>query len=1136
MFSWGNVPWQTVVYCHARRACVQRIRIAEKMPAGMAAGPFVRSGCSSLLLESFWNVTTMKQELKNFLSVPGKNFHPFLRLFLVFLPVALLICGGGYLYYLSQLHFIHEQNRKMEHETVLVGVVSINRSLEYVMQDVQVLYSNTDFRTMLDRPDKTNVDCVAADWVAFAKAKQAYQKIRWIDERGVERLRVNYADKRAYVVPEEELLDRKGRYFFEDTNALQEGEVYVSPLDLNIENNRIEEPFVPTIRFGMPVFNSKGQKRGILLLNYYADSMLRRFEQLTSMRGNAAWLVNRDGYWLRGPADTEEFGFMFDRSELSMASRYPQVWARIRNVKEGQFVTREGLWSFNTLAPLKAGTKTSTGSSRIFSGGQGAHDAGLYQWKVVTLLPASAYNADLLYWGMKIIGISLALLALFFLGILFVVRLQEMRNQLLRDLEKLVDERTEDLNRINAVLTQSEARLKSVFENIPDLIWLKDTQGVYLTCNQAFERFFNLKGGGIIGKTDAHLPHGGRRSEMMQSEDRHVMEDGKPAMIEQWATNVRTGKSVFFDVIKAPVRMPDGRLIGVLGIARDMTRRKEDEEKLQLAALVYRNSSEAILITNARNEILAVNPAFERITGYSAAEILGKDPKILSSGRQDKAFYKVMWNTLHEKGVWRGELWNRKKNGEVYAAWLTINVIYNDDGSVRYYVGLSDDFTEKKEAEDMIWRQANFDFLTDLPNRRMLLDRLQQETTKVAQSSKKLALLFLDLDNFKDVNDTLGHDMGDRLLTDVAHRLTGCVREIDTVSRLGSDEFAVILTELTDLPTAEKIAQKILHALAQPYWLDDEVAYLSASIGITVYPDDGMQIDVLLKNADQALYAAKQAGRNRMSYFAAFMQAAAQNRIRLSNDMRIAVEEHQFEMLYQPIVELETGKIHKAEALIRWHHPLRGIVSPAEFIFIAEETGLILTISDWAFSEVVREVERWRKRYYASFQISFNISPALFQDKPDYADWFCELEKRNMSGQSIVMEITEGVLLVSNRHVIDQLAEFHRHGMEIALDDFGTGYSSLSYLKKFDIEYLKIDQAFVRNIENEPKDMALCEAIIVMAHKLGMKVIAEGIQNDGQKRRLASAGCDYGQGYLFSEPLTAAEFENLLERNDGSRE
>ena len=1072
----------------------------------------------------------MKMELKKKLGRPDKSFHPVLRLILLFLPVALLICGGGYLYYLSQLRFIHEQNRKMEHETVLVGVVSINRSLEYVMQDVRVLYSNTDFRNMLDLPDKSNIDNVAADWIGFARAKQVYQKIRWIDERGIERLRVNYADKKAVVVPEDRLQDRRERYFFEDTNALKKGEMYVSPLDLNIEDDRIEKPFVPTIRFGMPVFNSRGQKKGILILNYYADSMLKRFEQLTSMRGNAAWLVNRNGYWLQGPSEAEEFGFMFNRNELSMAARYPGAWERIRNGEEGQFVTREGLWSFNTLSPLMAGTKTSTGSSEIFSGGQGARDVSSYKWKVVTLLPLNAYNADLLYWGTKVVGISLALLVLFFMGILFLVRLQGMRNQLLLNLEKRVEERTDDLNKVNAVLAQSEARLKSVFENIPDLIWLKNAQGIYLTCNQAFENFFDLMQDRIIGKTDADFPED-RQADMLHAGESRIIEDGKPQVMEQWVTNVRTGKRFFFDVIKAPVKTPDGRLIGVLGIARDITLRKEDEEKLQLAALVYRNSSEAILITNAKNEILAVNPAFERITGYTSAEISGKDPKILSSGRQDKAFYKAMWKALAQKGFWRGELWNRKKSGEVYLAWLTINVVYNEDGSVRYYVELSNDFTEKKEAEDMIWRQANFDFLTGLPNRRMLLDRLQQEIVKVNQSGKKLALLFLDLDNFKDINDTLGHDMGDVLLTEVAGRLTECIREIDTVSRLGGDEFAVILTELSDLRAAEIIIHCMLRSLAEPYRLDGEPAYLTASVGVTVYPDDGNGIETLQKNADQALYAAKQAGRNRMRYFTASMQAAAQNRIRLANDMRLAIEEHQFEMLYQPIVELETGKIRKAEALIRWHHPLRGIVSPAEFISIAEETGLILTISDWAFREVAREVGRWRERYYSGFQISFNISPILFQSKPDYSDWFEELEKLSVPGNSIVMEITEGVLLVSNPQVIAQLAEFHRHGMEIALDDFGTGYSSLSYLRKFEIDYLKIDQAFVKHIENEPKDMALCEAIIVMAHKLDMKVIAEGVQNEGQKLLLAGAGCNYGQGYLFSEPLAAAEFENLLEKN-----
>ena len=1073
----------------------------------------------------------MKQALTKWLEKPVRGGHPVLRLLLIFLPVALLICGGGYLYYRSQLHFIHEENRKMEHETVMVGVVSINRSLEYVMQDVRVLYSSSDFRKMVNRPDKANLDNVAADWIAFAEAKQVYQKIRWIDENGIERLRINYVDNKASVIPKDKLQDRRERYFFEDTNVLNEGEMYVSPLDLNIENDHIEKPYVPTIRFGMPVFDDHGRKRGILLLNYYAGSMLGRFEQLTSMRGNAAWMVNQEGYWLKGPSAGDEFGFMFNKPELSMAQRYPQAWDRIRQADEGQFVTAEGLWSFNTMSPLKKGVKTSQGSSEIFSGGLGSHDVSSYKWKVVTLLPMNVYNADLFYLGTKIIAISLVLLVLFFLGVVSMVRLQEMRTLLLLNLEKLVEKRTEDLHTLNAVLTQSEARLKSVFENIPDLIWLKDTKGVYLACNQAFERFFGLDTERIVGKTDDDLPHE-LPADMVRAEDERIIREDKPGMMEQWIKDVKTGKQVFFDVIKAPVRTQDGRLVGVLGIARDMTRRKEDEERLQLGALVYKNSSEAILISNAQNEILAVNPAFERITGYTSDEVLGKNPGILSSGRQDKAFYKAMWRELREKGVWRGELWNRKKNGELYAAWLTINVIYNEDGAVRYYVVLSEDFTEKKEAEDMIWRQANFDFLTGLPNRRMLLDRLHQEAVKVGQSGRKLALLFLDLDNFKDINDTLGHDVGDVLLTDVAGRLAECVRNVDTVSRLGGDEFAVILTDLPGLPAAEKIAQKILRSLARPFSLNDEVAYLSASVGMTIYPDDGVDIDTLLKNADQALYAAKQAGRNRMRYFTASMQEAAQKRIRLANDLRVAIEECQFEMLYQPIVDLSSGRVRKAEALIRWHHPLRGLVSPGEFIAIAEENGLIGAISDWVFREVAAQAVRWRSRYHAGFQISINVSPVLFQSKADYSDWFGELDRLGLPGNALVIEITEGVLLVSNQHVMTQLAEFHRRGMEIALDDFGTGYASLSYLKKFDIDYLKIDQAFVRNIENEPKDMALCETMIVMAHKMDMQVIAEGVQNGEQKQLLADAGCDFGQGYLFSKPLPAAEFEVWLEKRD----
>jgi diguanylate cyclase (GGDEF)-like protein len=390
-------------------------------------------------------------------------------------------------------------------------------------------------------------------------------------------------------------------------------------------------------------------------------------------------------------------------------------------------------------------------------------------------------------------------------------------------------------------------------------------------------------------------------------------------------------------------------------------------------------------------------------------------------------------------------------------------------------------------------------------------------------------LMLLDLDRFKEVNDTLGHDMGDILLKEGARRLSSCVRGTDTVARLGGDEFTIILSELHDPANVERIAQDILKKLAEPFHLKREVAYVSASIGITLYPNDGASIETLLKNADQAMYASKNQGRNRYNYFIPSMQEAAQNRMRLANDLRGALEADQFSLVYQPIVELATGVIHKAEALIRWQHPNRGEVSPTEFITIAEETGLIIDIGDWVFRETACQVKHWRERHHADFQISINKSPIQFHNKCNsHAAWFEHMQQQGLSGQSIVVEITEGLLLDASTAITDQLLEFRDAGMQVALDDFGTGYSSLSYLKKFDIDYLKIDRSFVSNLAPGSDDMALCEAIIVMAHKLGIKVIAEGVETVQQRNLLSTVGCDYGQGYLFSKPLPAVEFEKLL--------
>jgi len=446
-------------------------------------------------------------------------------------------------------------------------------------------------------------------------------------------------------------------------------------------------------------------------------------------------------------------------------------------------------------------------------------------------------------------------------------------------------------------------------------------------------------------------------------------------------------------------------------------------------------------------------------------------------------------------------------------------------------IGTYLDIDARRQAEETIQRQANFDPLTQLPNRRLFLDRLGQEIIKSRRTDLFLALLLVDLDEFKEVNDTLGHDVGDVLLQEAARRIRSCIRDADTVARLGGDEFTIILTDLSDRTHIENVAQKILGRLAEPFHLGDEVAYVTASIGITLYPGDAGDIDTLLKHADQAMYAAKKHGRNRFFYFTASLQEAAQTRLKLSRDLREAVAARQFVTHFQPIVELSTGRVHKAEALVRWLHPTRGLVNPMVFIPLAEETGLINDIGEWVFRESAQCAKAWSQTYGADFQVSVNMSPVQFRSegRTRIKGWLRHLQDIGLSGPNLSIEITENLLLNAHAEVTEQLLWFRDAGIQVAIDDFGTGYSTLSYLKQFPIDYLKIDRSFVRDIETDPNDMALSRAIIVMAHELGLKVIAEGVETIGQRNLLAKAGCDYAQGYLYAgAPLPPHDFEAWL--------
>ncbi len=558
--------------------------------------------------------------------------------------------------------------------------------------------------------------------------------------------------------------------------------------------------------------------------------------------------------------------------------------------------------------------------------------------------------------------------------------------------------------------------------------------------------------------------------------------------------------------------------------------RQQSLEAIQLASLVYKNSSEAMAVTDSLGSVININPAFTELTFYTLKDVLGKNLKILKSGEYDDEFWQSFWSELNSTGKWRGELRNRRKNGDLFYSELTIDTISMADSNKTYRVALFRDVTEMKRNARKIWQQANYDLLTGLPNRHFFLDKLYKELKHSRQDQLLTALLFIDLDHFKEINDNLGHAEGDTLLKIAANRLLGCVREFDVVARMGGDEFTIILRQIRDLEDIEKIAQKIIESLGQPFVLSGAQHYVTPSIGIAVSPDDTKDPEALIKYADQAMYVSKNTGRNTFTFFASSMQQFKHERMRLTNDFRNAIEHNEFQVYYQPIFDLQTGRISKAEALVRWVHPDRGIILPDEFIGVAEELGLVEKISSIVLSEVLLRLKEWEFILPPNFQICINRSASEFKIKNSPAkEWADGLSKFGLRKNSLVLEITESALMDHDADVMSLLTEFSDAEIPIALDDFGTGYSSLSYLMHFPVDFLKIDKSFIHNLTTSTADPAICEAIIFMAHRLGIKVIAEGVEDQLQIDLLVAAGCDLAQGFYYSQPLTSQEFLRLVE-------
>ncbi|MDD5240147.1 MAG: EAL domain-containing protein [Sulfuricella sp.] len=553
--------------------------------------------------------------------------------------------------------------------------------------------------------------------------------------------------------------------------------------------------------------------------------------------------------------------------------------------------------------------------------------------------------------------------------------------------------------------------------------------------------------------------------------------------------------------------------------------------RLRLAERVFDTTFEGIMVTDANSIIEFVNPAFTKITGYELDEVVGRKPSVLSSGRHDQAFYREMQAGLVANGCWQGEIWNRRKGGEIYPEWLSMSTVRDKEGEITNYVAIFSDITERKASEEHVHHLAHHDALTNLPNRMLLLERLGHALVHAHRKGSLVVVMFLDLDRFKIINDTLGHAVGDQLLKTIAGRLSECVREDDTVARLGGDEFVIILEHVASIQNVTGVAQKLVHALERPVVLDHQEMFVTTSIGISVYPYDGDSADILIKHADTAMYRAKERGRNNYQFFTADMNARAFERLTMENSLRHALERDEFLLYYQPQVDAKTRRITGMEALLRWQHPDSGLVSPAQFIPLAEENGLIVPIGEWALRAACFQNKAWQDAGLPRLHVAVNLSARQFK-QPGLVKMVNQaLEDSELESRYLELEITESIAMEHADGTVATLHELKAMGVKISMDDFGTGYSSLSYLRRFPIDTLKIDQSFIQNLAPDSTDDAIAAAITTMARSMKMKVVTEGVETKEQMSFLRNHDRDGVQGFYFSQPLPAEDFRVLLERD-----
>ncbi|MDX2349684.1 MAG: EAL domain-containing protein [Porticoccus sp.] len=671
-------------------------------------------------------------------------------------------------------------------------------------------------------------------------------------------------------------------------------------------------------------------------------------------------------------------------------------------------------------------------------------------------------------------------------------------------------------------------KLRLITDNVPAFIAYVDSDLHYRFSNKSYENWLGKSSKDVIGKHVKDVL--GDEAYPIQKERYASVLSGKRVNFE-YSLRFSDNKEHYISGSFVPDISDDGEVKGFFVLGTDITERKQAEEQLQIAAAAF-ETGDGMMITDSEGAILRVNHAFTIITGYTAEEAVGKNPRFLQSGRHDKAFFAAMWESINSTGQWQGEIFDQRKNGEVYPKWLTISAVKDDNDNTTHYVGSHSDITVRKQAEERIRKLAFYDPLTELPNRALFQDRLRQAMTASGRDGRHGALLLIDLDNFKTLNDTRGHATGDKLLKSIAQRLDNTLREGDTVSRLGGDEFMILLPGLSTVKqdaaiVAGKVAEKVRLSISQSDSFGSISHHSTASIGVTLFSGNESSIDDLMKRADLAMYKSKSCGRNTIYFFDPAMETALLKRITLEADLRLAIQENQFLIHYQAQVDNE-GRVTGAEALVRWMHPEKGMISPADFIPLAEETGQILLVGQWVLETACIRLAEWATRpEMASLTISVNVSAKQFFQSDFVEQVLAILNDTGANPERLKLELTESALVENVEGIIETMLALKTRGVRFSLDDFGTGYSSLSYLSRLPLEQLKIDLCFVRDMLTDKNAAAIAKAIVGLGESLDMEVIAEGIETKSQQEFLTHLGCHRYQGYLYSRPIPVEEFEEF---------